>query len=1159
MKTNDKPTSIQGEAEDDRAGRSVKKASRKSAFWSGALALGAVGVSAQSLEAQDAGDLVSVESAQVLPDGSLSVVLSDGRSLSLSPDEYEIVDGTVVIDPPVAEALGLAGSGGGLSLPLLGGVAAGVAALVGGAAALAGGGDSGENGGGGSANEPPVFTSGATVSVAENTETAVYTPVVTDADGDPLTFSLSGTDAALFSIDEQTGAVTFRDAADYEAPRDAGEGDSVGDNVYNIVITASDGINSTDQAVTITVTDVAGDDEAPVFTSGATVSVAENAATAVYTAEVTDADGDGSLTFTLSGGADQALFEIDSETGEVTFIDAPDFEDPRDAGGDNVYDIVITASDGINNTDQAVQITVTNENDEAPVFTSGAAATVAENTATAVYTAEVTDAEGDTLQFALSGTDAALFSINDQGDVTFNEVPDFENPGDLGGGGSVAGDNAYDIVITASDGTNSTNQAVTITVTDVHEPASVLDLSYISTAEGMIIVGGDRGDEEDDEVGWSVSSAGDVNGDGFDDVIVGAPSIGEAYVIYGGTGLNGAGLANIDLSDLTSDQGFIIQDNSVIKSAGYSVSSAGDVNGDGFDDVIVGAHHGDDGGTDAGTGAGEAYVIYGGTGLNGTGLATIDLSELTSDHGFIIKGDAEGDRAGRSVSSAGDVNGDGFDDVIVGASNGDDGGLNAGEAYVIYGGTGLNGTGLANIDLMTGLTSDQGFIIQGDEGGDAQNWADDGDWAGFSVSSAGDVNGDGFDDVIVGAHRGDDGGTDAGEAYVIYGGTGLNGTGLATIDLTNLTIDQGFIIQGDNAYDWAGRSVSSAGDVNGDGFDDLIVGASNGDDGGLNAGEAYVIYGGTGLNGAGLANIDLSHLTVDQGFIIQGDDDWDWAGFSVSSAGDVNGDGFDDVIVGAPGNDGGGGVGEAYVIYGGTELATIDLTNLTVDQGFIIQGDSADDSAGRSVSSAGDVNGDGFDDLIVGAHSGDDGGTNAGEAYVLYGGATGTESTLTVTRAGTDGVADNFTGNAGNDTFTGIGAGDVVRGGAGDDSITLTDLNFAEVDGGHGDDTLLLDGSGLTLDLTGARTDVESFEIIDLTGTGNNTLVIDALSLFDLSGDTVDGITTFKVTGDTGDQVSLTDTGWSPDPQQVEDGVTFNVYGNGQAEIWIEEAVTVSM
>ena len=297
-------------------------------------------------------------------------------------------------------------------------------------------------------NDPPVFTSDAAVSVGEN-QTVAYTALATDADGDTLSYSLSGTDAALFMIDATTGEVSFIEAPDFENP-----GDADGDNVYDIVVTASDGTNSTDQTVAITVTD---ENDSPIFTSDAAVSVAENQ-TVAYTALATDADGD-DLSYNLSG-TDAALFMIDTTTGEVRFIEAPDFEAPGDANGDNVYDIVVTASDGTISTDQAVAITVTNENDNAPSFTSDAAVSVAENQAVA-YTALATDADGDTLSYTLSGTDAALFMIDGAtGEVRFIEAPDFENPGDADG------DNVYDIVVTASDGTSSADQAVAITVTD---------------------------------------------------------------------------------------------------------------------------------------------------------------------------------------------------------------------------------------------------------------------------------------------------------------------------------------------------------------------------------------------------------------------------------------------------------------------------------------------------------------------------------------------------------------------------------------------------------------------------------------------------------------------------------------------------------------------
>ncbi|MCP4383092.1 MAG: hypothetical protein GY798_16995, partial [Hyphomicrobiales bacterium] len=259
----------------------------------------------------------------------------------------------------------------------------------------------------------------------------------------------------------------------------------------------------------------------------------------------------------------------------------------------------------------------------------------------------------------------------------------------------------------------------------------------------------------------------------------------------------------------------------------------------------------------------------------------MDLTGLTAAEGFIIQGDDGSDWAGFSVSSAGDVNGDGFDDLIVGAPFGYDGGSSAGEPYVVFG-----GAAPVNVDL-TGLSASEGFIIQGDH---------DGDQAGFSVSSAGDVNGDGFDDLIVGARYGDDGGGSAGEAYVVFGsgsGFGSDVSGRQVIDLTSLAAAEGFIIQGDTGSDLAGWSVSSAGDVNGDGFDDLIVGAPFGADGGSVAGEAYVVFGsgsGFGTDVSGRQVIDLTGLTPAQGFIIQGDAGADFAGRSVSSAGDVNGD-----------------------------------------------------------------------------------------------------------------------------------------------------------------------------------------------------------------------------------------------------------------------------
>jgi hypothetical protein len=252
-----------------------------------------------------------------------------------------------------------------------------------------------------------------------------------------------------------------------------------------------------------------------------------------------------------------------------------------------------------------------------------------------------------------------------------------------------------------------------------------------------------------------------------------------------------------------------------------------------------------------------------------------------------------------------------------------------------------------------------------------------------------------------------------------------------------------------------------------------------------------------------------------------------------------------------------GGLG-AFGAPDGAGRQVVDLSTLGAAQGFIIQGDVQGDGAGNSVSSLGDINGDGFDDLVVGAQGGDDGGLRAGEAYVVFGGATGTESTLAVSRTGT-GAADDFTGNAGDDTFTAIGANDAVRGGAGDDVIRVESLSFSDIDGGRGTDTLALSGSGQSLDLTGpGAAGVNSVEIIDLTGTGNNTVILNRLAVQNLTEERAGGVTMLTVRGNAGDTVSFTEAGWTQGANIVDGTVNYALYANGNTNVRVELGVGVS-
>lgn len=484
-------------------------------------------------------------------------------------------------------------------------------------------------------------------------------------------------------------------------------------------------------------------------------------------------------------------------------------------------------------------------------------------------------------------------------------------------------------------------------------------LSTLNGTNGFVL-NGVRGPSEFS--GWSVSNANDINSDKIKDIVIGANMAsfgnfttyqGASYVIFGH---GGQWNASFEIATLDGTNGFVIPGINSHDYSGSAVASIGDITGDGIDDLIIGAWNASPGGLMR---AGQAYVIFG---HSMPWKSSLNPSNLDGNNGFLINGIDMNGCLANSVSSAGDINGDGIGDFVIGAPC-----LNSGRgaAYIFFG----HSVPWEPILTPAYLDGKNGFLVKG---------LNSNDFTGNSVTTVGDVNGDGTQDLIIGAPFAN---TNSGISYVIFG---HSRPWNASFDLASLDGKNGFMVIGANYTDYSGWSCAGAGDVNGDKIDDIIIGAHQASPKGKQyAGAGYVVF---GHRNPWPTTIKLSNLDGKNGFICNGIDAKDNAGYSVSSAGDINNDGIADLLIGSPmaSSEDLTNSGKSYIVFGHPMpwKSQLELSDLDGLNGFAVYGAILSEQMGKSVAPASDINHDGVDDLILGAPYGGDG---RGRSYVILG------------------------------------------------------------------------------------------------------------------------------------------------------------------------------